>query len=127
MPDRRLAFGASTVFCAFTLYGTYAGLILYRIFKFLTVSCILVHSSRPDDSVKLFGVVDIWEIAVAAGFVPVGVLVYPLYAKLRRHYREKHDLCTQCGHPIGDWHGHCAGCGIRIGPDPNVLVHVIRG
>ena len=127
MTDRRLALAASTAICAFTLYGVWAGLIVYRIFKFCGV-CVLVSTSRSDDSVKLFGeLLPLWEIAVAAGFVPVGVLIYPLYAKLRRHYREKHDLCTQCGHAITDWHGHCAGCGIRIGPDPNVVVHVIRG
>ena len=127
MNDRRLAFAVSTVTCSFVLYGVYVSMILYRIVKYFGI-CILRSGSRDDGAFKIFGqVFPVWEVAVAAGFLPVGVLVYPLYAKLRRRYRDKHDLCIACGHPITDWHGRCPGCGVRVGPDPDVVVHVIRG
>ena len=57
----------------------------------------------------------------------IGVMVPALWATaeimmyVQRAYRERHDLCPQCGRAITTWRGRCAGCGLRLGPDDRTI------
>jgi len=132
MATRQTACGAGTMFTALLLYAAYVGPILYRMCKMMT-SCRLIGftgssaASREATLTILGHVFPVTELALVGSFLPLTLFVFPIYSTLRRRYREKHDLCTECGRAIDDWHGRCPGCGVRLGPDAGVVVHVIRG
>ena len=67
------------------------------------------------------------ELLIVGLYLPVNLAIYGFCRGMRRRYRVSHQLCAECGHEIEGFHGHCPGCGVRIGPDRANMVYVLRG
>ena len=119
---RRVSLGAAVLIWAVIVYAMCGSLIVQWIDDLFQSSP--VTRRHGDD--PLARLLPLWETVVIAGFVPLGVLTYPIFRRIRKYYRERHDLCPDCGRAIEDWHGHCPGCGVRLGPDSPRVVHVLR-
>lgn len=123
--SRRVNCAAWAIGIACVFYGAYSLFILDRI------DHLIYRFGPPDPTAPLdpevARLLPLTEIALIGSILPVTLSLHALHVWLRRRHRARHDLCVECGHLITDWHGRCAGCGVRIGPDPDVVVHVIRG
>jgi hypothetical protein len=123
--NRRLACVMSSVLSAWVIYGVYVFLALRQLSKHI-LACPLSSARPAIGRVEILGrVIPFWELALAGSILPVSLCAHMLYGAIRRRYRVKHDLCTECGHRITTWRGRCPGCGVRVGPDPP-RVHVLR-
>src|SRR5262249_14363998 len=67
------------------------------------------------------------ELLIVGLYLPVSFAGYGFWRGIRRRDRVSAQLGAECGPVIEDFHGHCPGCGVRIGPDRANMVYVLRG
>jgi hypothetical protein len=123
---RRQNIAAAIAIWAVVVYATHVWLFLGDLDLYF-INDVLSGRIRFQRGMIDDRIVPLKELLVVGSYLPLSFAAYASWMAMRRRHRANHDRCVMCGHPIIEWHGRCPGCGERIGPDPAVKVHVLRG
>jgi hypothetical protein len=134
---------ATVVALCLIVYGILTVATIRKSFRtFVVVICCHEHHKEVDTEpyglplptiskpapIIIFGVpVPISNVVAGLLIIPGVCITHDVATWRRRRRRERLRQCLECGHPLHSWRGRCPGCGVRLGPDPGVKVHVLRG